>query len=337
MMIPESVESPREPVRMILVGCGRIAQAHLVALSQVDNVRLVGVVEIREGAARAVAEEKKCPFFTDYRDAGLPEADAVIICTPPNTHHDIARWVLERGLHVLCEKPLTISSADARDLVQVAQKHHRALMMASKFRYVDDVIKAKAIIESGILGDILRFENTFCSRVPMDSRWNSERDIAGGGVLIDNGSHAVDIARYLLGPVSEVRATTCTLAKKLKVEDDALLQIRTARGCTGIIDLSWTLTKESDFYISVFGSEGTLQVGWKGSHYRQHGNSNWVSFGLGYDKVAAFRNQLANFVGVVEGRDKPLITADEALASVRVIEAAYESSDNQHWIPVEAR
>lgn len=332
MMVPEH-DTGLEPVRFVLVGCGRIAQAHLVALSQVENARLVGVVEVREAAARAVAEEKNCPFFADYRDEQLPAADAVIICTPPATHYAIARFFLERGLHVLCEKPLTIRSKDAEELTTLAARQRRLLMMASKFRYVDDVIKAKAIIESGILGDILRFENAFCAKVPMENRWNSEQAHAGGGVLIDNGSHSVDIARYLLGPIQEVEARTTKLVRALEVEDDAQLTFRTVTGTVGTVDLSWTITKEADFYISVYGTEGTLHIGWKGSRYRQHGNSNWVSFGQGYDKVAAFRRQLENFIGTIAGRERPLITADEGLASVRVIEAAYESAAITHWVP----
>lgn len=323
----------RDHVRFGLVGCGRIAQAHLEALSKVPRARLVAVVEVREAAGRAVAEQNGCPAFADHRDPALPELDAVIICTPPASHHAIARFFLEKGVHVLCEKPLTIRSDDARDLAGLAAAQDRVLMMASKFRYVDDVIKAKAIIESGLLGRVLRFENTFCARVPMDTRWNADPELSGGGVLIDNGSHAVDIARYLLGPLKEVQAQADRFVG-LPVEDDARLQFRTASGATGTVDLSWTITKETDYYVTVYGTEGTLQVGWKGSRYRQHGNSHWVAFGSGYDKVAAFRRQLENFVGSIEERERPLITADEALASVQVIEAAYASADEARWMPL---
>src|SRR5206468_10874956 len=131
---------------------------------------------------------------------------AVIICAPPNLHHAITRHFLERGIHVLCEKPLTIASAEAIDLVKLASEKDLLLMMASKFRYVDDIIKAKAIIESGILGRIILYENSFCSKISMQDRWNADRGISGGGVLIDNGSHSADIARYLLGPIVDVQA-----------------------------------------------------------------------------------------------------------------------------------
>ena len=91
-------------------------------------------------------------------------------------------------------------------MVEKAQENDCLLMMASKFRYVDDVIKAKGVVDSGILGDIVLFENVFCSKVDMRNRWNSNRKVAGGGVLVDNGCHSVDIARYLLGPIVKVQA-----------------------------------------------------------------------------------------------------------------------------------
>ena len=102
-----------------------------------------------------------------------------------------------------------------------------------------------------------------------------------------------------------------------------------------MIDLSWSINKEQENYISVYGSEGTLLVGWKGSSYKQDGNAKWVHFGAGYDKVGCLRNQLINFVGVVSGTAKPLITPEDAVASVQVIEAAYASTRQNNWLAVE--
>lgn len=321
-----------------MVGCGRIAQSHLEALSSLPDGRLVAVVEPREAAGQAAAEQHQCRLFADYRNPEvLDVADAVIVCTPPSSHFDVVKHFLEHGIHVLCEKPLTVTSKDAHDLVKLSEAKGLHLMMASKFRYVDDVIKAKAIVESGILGSMILYENTFCSKVAMRDRWNSKKEVAGGGVLIDNGSHSVDIARFLLGPIKEVQAQNGIPAQGLEVEDTVRLQFRTESGVMGMVDLSWSINKESDFYISLFGSEGTLLVGWSGSRYRQDGSSKWVSFGAGYDKLAAFRRQLENFLGCVEGRKLPLITPEDALASVQVIETAYNSASRNNWLPVNSK
>jgi len=323
-------------VRFGIVGCGRIAQSHLQALGTLPESRLTLAVESRKAAGEAVAEEFKCALYEDYADPAIPgQVDAVIICTPPILHHTIARHFLERGVHVLCEKPLTIASADARDLVRLSRERELLLMMASKFRYVDDIIKTKAIVESGILGRIVMYENSFCSKITMGDRWNAQKDVSGGGVLIDNGSHSADIARYLLGPIQDVQAQTGPRAQGLDVEDTVRVQFLTQGGVIGTFDLSWSITKESPHYVQVFGSEGTLQVGWSGSKYRQDGSSKWVPFGTGYDKLKAFARQLSNFVGCLKGREVPVITAEDSLASVQVVETAYRSAGRDNWMKVE--
>ena len=322
--------------KFCLVGAGRIAQTHLEALAKIDNAELVAVVEPREAAGRSVAEQCGCTYHEDYRDAAITEAaDAVIICTPPNLHATVATHFLQAGLHVLCEKPLTLNVADAVALTELAQEQQRVLMMASKFRYVGDVIAAKSLIETGILGQIVSYENSFCGRVAMEQRWNSDREISGGGVIIDNGCHSVDIVRYLLGPIAEIQAVAGPRVQPLEVEDTARVLIRAANGALGIIDLSWSTNKAIPSYIAVYGTEGALEVGWQGSRYRQEGSPDWVSFGSGYGKVAAFRGQLDNFINTIHKTEVPRITPTDALASVRVIERAYASIKSCGWQTVE--
>jgi len=324
-----------EPVRFGLIGCGRIAQSHIEAFARVPDARLVAIAEPREAAGKAAAEGARARHFSDYRDpevAGL--VDALIVCAPPSEHPRIVEHFLQLGKHVLCEKPLTIRSSEAVELARIAQQKGMTLMMASKFRYTDDMIQAKAIIEAGTLGNVLEFENVFTGKVAMKERWNCDPKISGGGVLIDNGSHSVDIARYLLGPLAAVQAQPGVQGQGLSVEDSAYLWLRTANGVMGTVDLSWTIHKESPWYVSVYGSAGTLNVGWQSSQYRHDGSAGWVKFGNGYDKVAAFSKQLQNFVDTLRGSAAPLMGIEDALASVRVVEAAYKSIGTRTWVPV---
>jgi len=324
-------------VRFGIVGCGRIAQTHLQALATLPEAKLTAAVENRQAAGEAVAAQHNSKLFADYRESAILDVvDAVIICAPPNLHHSMARHFLERGIHVLCEKPLTITSTEATDLVKLADEKDAQLMMASKFRYVDDIIKAKAIIESGILGRIILYENSFCAKISMADRWNATRSVSGGGVLIDNGSHSADIARYLLGPIVQVQAQPGITTQGLEVEDILRVQFVTRGGVLGTFDLSWSITKDSKNYIQIFGSEGTLQVGWKGSRYCQDGSSKWIPFGTGYDKVKSFASQHSNFIACIRGKDKPVITPQDSLASVQVVEAAYRSASNNHWLRIES-
>jgi predicted dehydrogenase len=104
----------------------------------------------------------------------------------------------------------------------------------------------------------------------------------------------------------------------------------------GVVDLSWSLYKERESYIELFGTEGFLSIGWKYSKYSQSEKLDWVVFGKGYDKLSSFRKQLENFVDCIKGRDLPVITATDSLESVKVIEAAYRSMNMNKWVEVEA-
>jgi predicted dehydrogenase len=238
-------------------------------------------------------------------------------------------------VHVLCEKPLTIQLADAKALVQAVQQAPRVLMMASKFRFVDDVVKAKGIIDAGILGRVVLFENVFCSRVDMRNRWNSKKAIAGGGVLFDNGTHSVDIARFLVGPIVTVQAQHGIQVQDIEVEDTCRVYFQSATGVMGSIDLSWSIHKDTDSYINVYGTEGSLSIGWRESKYRQHEKLHWVVFGEGYNKQQAFLSQLRHFLRCVRGVEQPLLSPLDGLESVRVIEAAYRSSQVNKWMELE--
>src|SRR5207247_2212527 len=154
-----------------------------------------------------------------------------------------------------------------------------------------DMAKAYALLTGGLIGEILLFENVFCTRVDMSRRWNGRRAIAGGGVLIDNGCHAVDIARYLLGPIARVQAQFGKAVQPLEVEDTGRLLFESKRGAMGSVDLSWSLHKEVPSYVRVYGAKGTLEIGWRVSRYKLEGQKDWTPFGQGYDKVGAFAAQ----------------------------------------------
>lgn len=323
-------------ITVALIGCGRIAQSHLEVIQSLPDCHLVAAVDVVPAAAESVAQRAGGQAYLDYREA-LERArpDAVVVCTPPHTHAEIASHCLEAGVHVLCEKPLAISVGDAERMVKAAQMGDALLMMASKFRYVRDVIQAKGVIEAGLLGQIVLYENTFCSRADMRDRWYSKRELSGGGVLIDNGSHSLDIVRYLLGPIAQVQGQEGKNVQGLEVEDSVQLYFRTVNEVMGTLHLSWSIPKELDTYINVYGTEGQLSVGWRSSRYRQSEKLNWVAFGEGYKKQDCMKRQMRNFVDSINGVDRPIITEQDALESVRVIETAYRSLAMNKWVAVE--
>lgn len=322
-------------LRFGLVGAGAIGQTYAWALEKSDRASLAAVADIREEAARALAEGHNAKVYTDHLSlADQADCDAVIVCTPPATHTQVCVDLLERRLPVLCEKPLSIDTEGALKMVAAASRNETILTMASKFRYVEDVIRAKSIVTSGILGEIILFENAFTSHVDMSKRWNAQPAVSGGGVLIDNGAHSVDLMRYFLGPLADVQVVEGKRVQGLQVEDTVRIFVRSVGGVMGSIDLSWSLNKELDSYLNIFGSRGTILVGWKESKYRQSSSRDWIVFGKGYDKVQALSSQLTNFARAVKGEEKLLITADDALASVDVIDAAYQALHGNHWTTV---
>ncbi len=324
-----------EKLRFGIVGAGAIAQTYAQAFATARLARVAAVADVRRDAASALAERLDCANFGDYRQMlAEAELDAVVICTPPVSHPEICLAAVERGLPVLCEKPLAVDVASARRMVAAAESAGVLLTMASKFRYVEDVVRAKSIVASGILGELILFENTFTARVDMSARWNADPQQSGGGVLIDNGTHSVDLIRYFLGPIAEVQAVGGKNVQGLPVEDTVQLFVRTESGVMGSVDLSWSLDKGFEGFIDIYGSRGTVRIGWQESKYRQTGNNDWVVFGGGYDKLQAFDRKLENFCRAIRGERRLLITAEDAIASVEVIDKAYQSLEDNRWIAI---
>ncbi len=324
-----------EKLRFGIVGAGAIAQTYAQAFATARLARVEAVCDLRLEAASALAERLDCAAFGDYRqllaDADL---DAVVVCTPPASHPEVTIAAIERGLPVLCEKPLAVDVDSAQRMVAAAESAGVLLTMASKFRYVEDVVRAKSIVASGILGEIILLQNTFTARVDMSARWNADPEQSGGGVLIDNGTHSVDLIRYFLGPIAEVQAVGGKNVQGLAVEDTVQLFVRTESGVMGSVDLSWSLDKGFEGFLDIYGSHGTVRVGWNESKYRQTSSSDWVVFGQGYDKLQAFDRKLENFCRAVRGERRLLINAEDAIASVAVIDKAYRSLEDNRWISI---
>jgi predicted dehydrogenase len=321
-------------LRFGLVGAGGIAQAYAQAFNESKCCDLVAVADVRPEAAAALAEIVGGKAYDDYKQFAETELDAVIVATPPSTHPEIACFFMERGLPVLCEKPLTTNVADAEKMIVAAEKAGVLFTMASKFRYCEDVIKAKGIIASDVLGDVLQFENAFTAKVDMSKRWNSQEEISGGGVLIDNGTHSVDIIRYFLGGIDSVLVVDAGGTQGLSVDENVKMFAKTKNNVTASVDLTWGINKELPYFISVYGTNGTLHIGWRESKYKLNSSPDWTVFGKGYDKVASFKGKVENFANALRGKEDLFIKPDDALASVQVIEAAYKSMNHNLWQPV---
>ncbi|MEM9164036.1 MAG: Gfo/Idh/MocA family oxidoreductase, partial [Cyanobacteria bacterium P01_F01_bin.4] len=139
-----------------------------------------------------------------------------------------------------------------------------------------------------------------------------------------------------LGPLAEVQVVEGKRIQGLPVEDTVKIFVKSTDGVMGNIDLSWSINKELEYFIRIYGSNGTVSIGWKESKYRQHSSRDWIVFGSGYSKVQSFTNQLNNFSKAIRGEEALLITAADAIASVEVVKAAYQSLDKSNWTRVQS-
>lgn len=320
------------PVRLGIVGAGGIAKAYADLLTASTSALAIGVADVRGDAADAMAGALGCPAFADPADlAAVDELEAVVLCTPPSTHPAVAQLFFDRGVAVLSEKPLAVDRHAARQMADAAEHAGVPFSMATKFRFCDDVNRVRDLVAAGRLGEVRLVENAFTSRVDMSSRWNSDPAISGGGVLVDNGTHSVDLARHVAGPIAEVLAVETCRPTGFRVDDTAKLFLRHDSGVDTVVDLSWSIDKSLADFLRVYGTEGEARVGWRESAWRRHGE-DWQVLGTGYAKAAAMGGALDAFCLALRGEAELVVTVEEALAASAAIDAAYASLARGGWV-----
>ena len=319
--------------RVAIVGFGRIADTHLEAWKSNEGVEVTSVVDDSPLARERARSLGMNAYQTVNELLASEDLNAASICTPPSFHPSHVMALMNAGVPVLCEKPLASDLVSAQELIDAAAQAKVEFQLATKFRHVPDIRKARDLIRHGIIGDPLTFHVEFSGMTDMSNRWNSQQSLSGGGVLIDNGCHAVDTVRFLLSGITKIQGVPLRPVQNLPVEDSAMMLATTECGATGKITLSWSMKSWSDYYISIQGTRGMIQIGWKKSYLHVEGESP-VEIGTGYSKLGAHKRMMGMFRALIEGSNEPWITNEEALASSTVIEAAYRSMQTSRWARV---
>lgn len=252
------------------------------------------------------------------------EIDAALICAPPKLHYLICADLLARGIPTLCEKPIALSAERARNLAIWSKSTGTPFSQSAKFRAVPEVMEAYRRVHNHEIGDLIHVDVTFSAFVNMSERWASNTEAVGGGVLMDNGSDAVDLIRYIAGPITAVRGEPGAAIQYLPVEDSARLEVQTDSGVRGCVWVSWSHSSDRADYLRITGTAGTIEVGWKGSYITTEAGTE--TFGNPYDKLYSLGLQLERFAS-----GQPLVDAEEAAATVAVIEAGYRSFQSRNW------
>lgn len=252
--------------RIGVVGLGRVAsKTHLPVLKSLEDVEVVAGAETNAERAERVRQLFRLPaVYTDYEEMYAAEKlDGVYICLPHHLHAAAAKGALERGIHVLCEKPMGMTPEEADDLVSLASRRGLVLMPGYKMRYAKNYAKAKEMIDAGLVGRILQVQGTLLAPGPYiewDPKSDWYLDGRSHGAIYDLGCHLVDILLYLVpGEVRSVRA----FAKKGFVGYDAPTSVtcifETETGVIGDLAIGWRAAHDVHSF-SVHGTAGSITV-----------------------------------------------------------------------------
>jgi predicted dehydrogenase len=247
-------------LRVGIVGCGLIGQKRARALGPAG--RVVACADPDEDRARAAAVHDGARVFSDWRQlVSLPDVDVVVVATPHDTLAPITLAAVEAGKHVLVEKPAARSPAELKPVIEAAQRRRAKVHVGFNHRYHRSFRKAREIFESGALGELMfvRARYGHGGRIGYDQEWRARPEISGGGELIDQGPHLIDLARWFLGDFSEVQGFAHTYYWSMPVDDNGFMLLKTPRRQVAFLHASCTEWKNL-FSMEIYGREGKLDV-----------------------------------------------------------------------------
>lgn len=329
-------------VRVAVIGAGGAAQVvHLPILKRLPDLEVVALIDIHEEKARTIAERFDVPHvgreLADLEKFG--QVDAVVVCTPNDTHEKLVVGALEAGMHVLCERPLSISSESVARMLDVAREANRQLMVAMNQRFRFDIRAIRQFVASGELGEVFFVRAAWLNqRVRRPHRgWRRERRRAGGGVLMDLGTQAIDLALWLLG-FPTVERVVARFHGDGDVEDSAVVLMVLEGGATASVEATWELMEERDrhsaYVLGTRGSAGTTPF--RVLKEMETGLTDVtppLGTGLGSLYTAAYRQEWAEFLRLVRG-EKPLELWEDQVRLLEVVEACYRSVDEGREVEV---
>lgn len=344
-------------LRIGFVGAGGIARAMQIPTFQKnEKAEVVAIADVAQKAVDAAVAEFAIPHgYTDYREMFAQERlDAVVVCTPNKFHAPITIDALNQGLHVLCEKPMALNATEAAEMTRAARATGKTLMIAYRYRQQAAARAAKTIIASGELGDIYMIRVNGLRRRGIPS-WGvfTNKEMQGGGALVDYGVHLLDLALWLAGNPQPVEVSGITSQRlgtrpnvnpwgqwdyqNFQVEDHAAAFIRFAGGVAMQLEVSWALNiADSSESISFSGTEGGLDVFPLKVYSARHGMlGNWEPIWFPGKEQKDWDLQAADFIdAVLDGRE-PLIKPEEAQRVSQIVDAIYASSDRGAAVHIE--
>ena len=322
--------------RVALVGAGR-AGSHRAAAVAVDEAsRLVAVCDVDETSARRLAAEHGALAHGDWRALAADDGiDLVVVSTPHHLLAEISVAALEAGRHVLCEKPLGRNAGEVEEVAAAAREHGRVLRAGYNHRFHPAVEGARRAAAEGSLGPLMFMRGRYGhgGRPGYDREWRSDATVSGGGELLDQGAHLVDLFLWILGCDFEtVSAEAVTAFWDMPVEDNAFALMRTTAGQIASLHVSWTQWKNL-FSLEVFGRDGYAVAEGLGGSYGEERlvlGRRSPEGGAPKERLRRFpgpdrswSREWKAFVDAVEGRPAPGADGEEALRTMRHLGRIY--------------
>lgn len=329
----------KERVRIGVIGLGAIAQViHLPILSKLRDVELAAVCDVDKAKAQYLAQRYGITRYYNDPEKMLQseELDAVDVCTPTDSHRDLALLAIESNVDALVEKPIARNHAEAVEISEAAKKNKRKVMVGMNNRFRPDAMVLKSFVGNGELGKIFYVKTGWLRKQSVSSPWFTRKEYSGGGVFLDLGIAVMDLALWLIGYPEVKRVSASSYSHIIKnVEDSCISYITMQDGSTVMVEASWSLRTESDFfYCDLFGTEGSARVnplrinksasGGRGSLVNVTPTKMETPQNL-YKR--SYETELKHFVGAVRGLHPVISTADEAVKRMRIVDAIYKSAE----------
>ena len=328
-----------------IIGAGNVGRIRALEIQHSRNSRVVSVADTDFGRAEDLAKAAGAEAMTDWRQClADPRIDAVVVSTPTKFHAETVIIALQNGKHVLCEKPLARSVEEATEVVEVARQTGRILKTGFNYRYLDHVQQAKALLDAQALGPLsfLRCRYGHGGRPGYENHWCTDRDLSGGGVLLEQGIHVLDLVRYLFGEPEKILGSVNRMYWNFpEVEDNCFLLLETAAGQTAQIHVSWTQWTNL-FSLEIFGRDGSLELNGRDGHYgppelvwskRKADHSRPDEKRFEYSpQNNSWQQEWADFLDAIENGREPMGNCNDSLRALQIVEAAHESSRLQQWV-----
>lgn len=322
-----------------IIGCGLIGQKRSTALGA---GRLVACADIDEARATQIANRSGAKVFTHWRGLlALAEVDMVIIATRHDSLAEITLAAVEAGKHVLVEKPAARRSAELEPVIAAAKMHGVMVRVGFNHRYHRAFRKARELFDSGALGDLMfiRARYGHGGRIGYDKEWRANPGLSGGGELIDQGPHLIDLSRWFLGDFSEINGFAHTYFWNMPVDDNGFMLLKTSRQQVAFLHASCTEWKNL-FSMEIYGRDAKLEISGLGGSYGVERLTYYKMLAhMGPPETTTWEYPMTDDSWAVEMEEfhedirlgrQPSAGLVDAYAALQVIETIYKKSGYDH-------